>query len=401
MEEPRTSDPTGMLIPGELRRRVESTSSEARIERARSAAADAALREARQAATAAHADLDAAVASLDQRRLLDHKDQARRSYRMALSVAKGAAERQRAATDWLRRIDELNRASRGAVGQVLMLRSRCETLDQMVRDASMAANVQRVRTEAADARCIEARRHLAELDRWAADPAATVAVPVAWAGPGVVGSVGEDDDGDGLARPVDGTWDLDPTDADALAVELLLAGDATATRQLAHQMADLTGQQPSRCVLLLQILAEAIIDSAIEHGHLRFDRTHPLWAQLDVAEARTLTRTLRHQGFRYDPADGWYGQRAPQARDLATALAYSGLPSNTLRRLPTTEELATLPSSISVAPLEHLAQAAPDLDLDGVHRLVGAKATELTDLWDHWADVRALLLGPAPVAIEA
>ena len=196
-------------------------------------------------------------------------------------------------------------------------------------------------------------------------------------------------------------WELDPTDADALAVELLLAGDANATRQLAHQMADLTGQQPARCVLLLQILAETIIDSAIESEHLRFDRANPLWAQLNVNEARILTRTLRHQGFRYDPRDGWYGQRAPQARDLALALAYSGLPSASLRRLPTTEELVDLPSSITVAPLEHLAQVAPDLDLDDVHRLAGNHAAELTDLWDHWADVRALLLGPAPVAVEA
>ncbi len=184
-------------------------------------------------------------------------------------------------------------------------------------------------------------------------------------------------------------------------MELLLAGDATATRQLAHQMADLTGLQPARCVLLLQILAETVIDAAIEQGHLRFDRAHPLWAQLNIEEARTLTRTLRHQGFRYDPGEGWYGQRVPQARDLATALAYSGLQSSSLRRLPTTEELVALPASISVVPLEYLAEVAPDLDLDDVHRLAGNHAPELTDLWDHWADVRALLLGPAPVAVEA
>ena len=396
MEDPSPSDPTSALVPSELRRRVESTSAEARIERSRSVAADAALRETRQAAMAAHVELDAAVASLDQRRLVDQKDQARRSYRMALSVAKDAGERQRAAATWLRRIDELNRASRGALGQVLLLRARCETLDQMVRDAGLAANVQRVRTEAADARCTEARQQLAEVDRWAADPAATGAMPGTWAEAPAGAAVGSW----ATARPFDDAWDLDPRDANALAVELLLAGDTTATRQLAHQMADLTGQQPSRCVLLLQMLAETIIDSAIEHGHLRFDRAHPLWAQLNVAEARTLTRTLRHQGFRYDPGDGWYGHRAPQARDLAIALAYAGLPSNSLRRLPTTEELAVLPASISVAPLEYLAEVAPDLGLDDIHRLVGNHAPELTDLWDHWADVRALLLGPAPVAVE-
>ena len=54
-----------------------------------------------------------------------------------------------------------------------------------------------------------------------------------------------------------------------------------------------------------------------------------------------------------------------------------------------------------MAPLEHLAEMAPDLDLDDVHRLAGRNAPELADLWDHWADVRALLLGPAPVAVEA
>jgi hypothetical protein len=291
----------------------------------------------------------------------------------------------------LGRIDELNRASRGALGQVLLLRARCETLDQMVRDASMVSNVQRVRTEAADARCFEARQHLAELDRWAADPAATVVLPVAWAG----------ETNNGPAHPDAPTRTIVPSDTDALAVELLLAGDVNATRQLAHQMADLTGQQPSRCLLLLQVLAETIIDSAIEHGHLRFDRRHPMWAQLDVDEASALTRTLRDLGFRYDPGEGWYGQRVPQARDLVWAIAYSGLEANALRRLPTTEELADLPASISVAPLEHLAQVAPDLDLDDVHRLVGGHAAELADLWDHWADVRALLLGPAPVAVEA
>ena len=220
MEDPSPSDPTSVLEPSELRRRVESTCSEARVERERSVAADAALREARQAAMAARVELDAAVASLDQRRLMDHKDQARRNYRVALSLARDAAARQRAATDWLRRIDELNRASRGALGQVLLLRARCETLDQTVRDASMVSNVQRVRTEAADARCIEARQHLAELDRWAADPAATVVLPVAWASGSVTGA----------AYPDAPTGATDPSDADVLAVELLLAGDVNAIR---------------------------------------------------------------------------------------------------------------------------------------------------------------------------
>ena len=67
-------------------------------------------------------------------------------------------------------------------------------------------------------------------------------------------------------------------------------------------MADLTGEQPSRCLLLLQVLCEAIVGSAIEHGHLRFDRAHPLWANLSTDDARSVTKALRDLGFRYDVA---------------------------------------------------------------------------------------------------
>ncbi len=393
MEDPSPSSPTALLVPSELRHRVESTCSEARIQRARSVVADTSLREARHAATSAHASLDAALAMLDERRLAEHKDEARRSYRMALAAARDAGERQQAAAAWLRRIDDLNRSSRGALGEVLLLRARCETLDQEVRDASMESNIQRVRTEAAEAACTEARKLLAETDRWAADADPAIGMPLA--GSDHMAEAGTDDSQAGAM--VAGGADADRE----LAIELLLTGDAAATRQLARQMADLTGQQPSRCLLLLQGLAETIVHAAIDHGHLRFDRAHPLWAQLSVIEARALISALRDHGFRYDPSDGWYGQRAPQARDLAVALKYAGMDAHVLRQLSTTEDLLDLPESISVAAFEHLAEMAPDLGLHDVHRVAGRNAQELADLWDHWADVRALLLAPVPVAVEA
>jgi hypothetical protein len=393
MEDPSPSDPTATLVPSELRHRVESTCAESRIQRARSVVADTSLREARHAATAAHASLDAALAMLDERRLTEHKDQARRSYRMALTVARDAGERQQAAATWLRRIDDLNRSSRGALGQVLLLRARCEALDQAVRDASMESNIQRVRTEAAEAACTEARRLLAEHDRWASGPDAVTSAPGTWSDDTIETEI--DDASPAAITPGSGDPDR------PLAIELLLDGDATVSRQLARQMSDLTGQQPSRCLLLLQGLAEAIVQSAIDHGHLRFDSAHPLWAQLSAIEARALTSALRDLGFRYDPNDGWYGERAPQARDLALALKYAGMDAHVLRQLSTTEDLLDLPSSIAVAPFEHLAEMAPDLGLDDVHRVAGRTAPELADLWDHWADVRALLLGPAAVAVEA
>ncbi len=346
MEDPSPSDPTVMLVPSELRHRVESTCAESRIQRARSVVADTSLREARHAATDAHASLDAALAMLDERRLTEHKDQARRSYRLALSRRRGtpgSASRPPPRGCDVSTTSTGRRAARWA--QVLLLRARCEALDQAVRDASMESNIQRVRTEAAEAACTEARRRLAEHDRWAADPGAGGPAP-AGSSVGRPIETGIDDAVRSCASPPGAATRTRP-----LAIELLLDGDATVSRQLARQMADLTGQQPSRCLLLLQGLAETIVQSAIDHGHLRFDRAHPLWAQLSAIEARALTSALRDLGFRYDPNDGWYGERAPQARDLALALKYAGMDAHVLRQLSTTEDLLDLPASITVARL--------------------------------------------------
>ena len=75
--------------------------------------------------------------------------------------------------------------------------------------------------------------------------------------------------------------------------------------------------------------------AAIADDRLRFEQAHPLWAQLTPGEARELMHGLRDLGFRYDPHDGWYGDRSPQPRDLALALAFSGIEAIALRPLPT------------------------------------------------------------------
>jgi hypothetical protein len=162
-------------------------------------------------------------------------------------------------------------------------------------------------------------------------------------------------------------------------------------------MADLTGDPASRWALLFRGLAEALVGSAMEHDRLRFDAQHPLWAQLTHDEARSVVGRLRDLGFRYDPDEGWYGDRAPRPRDLAVALGYVGIEAVTMRPLPSSLDLHGLPTSISVATPEHVLEQAPGLTLDAVHRLTGRHARDLGDLWDHWADVRELLLADAPV----
>ncbi len=374
MEVPSPSGLTVRLDPSELRRRVEVMSVDARLERANQVAAEAALRDARRSAAEARECLAVAVASLDERGLAERKDLAWRIYRQALAIARDADERRAAATTWLSTVDTLNRSTRAALGQVLLWRERCQGRDVQVRDAEWRASAQRVRAEAAEDSCARARSDLADADRWLPGPASRrVGLPI-------------DIDDDETSRP----------SAFDRRVPRVLASlfdrDADTLRGLAGRMADLTGGQTSRWSLMLQAFADTLVGSAILHDRLRFDRAHPLWAQLTPGEARAVMGRLRDLGFRYDQLDGWYGDRVPQPRDLALALAYAGIEPVAMRPLPSTADLARLPASLSVATLDHLLDEAPGLALDAVHRLVGPHAHELADVWDHWADLRDLLL---------
>jgi hypothetical protein len=172
----------------------------------------------------------------------------------------------------------------------------------------------------------------------------------------------------------------------------LLDGSDT-IRDMARQLSQLTGDPASRWVLLLRTLGELIVASAIDDDRLCFDRSHPLWAQMTPDVARELMRWLRGLGFRYDPHDGWFGDRAPQPRDLAEALAFSGIEPVSVRPMPTAADLEQLPQSIGVAALEYLAEYAPGLELEHMRHIAGIQSPGLAEIWDHWADVRALLRG--------
>ncbi|MFN8519334.1 MAG: hypothetical protein U0667_08085 [Chloroflexota bacterium] len=362
MEAHHPSD-TAALVPVEIRRHVVVSSSDARLEWARLATADAALREARRAAAEARAHQRSAVESLDQRGLLDRKEAARKEYRTALAAARGAEERRVAAATWLAAVDQLNRTTRVALGQVLLWKARLEALERQVTDAEWRAAAQRVRAESAEEATSEARRRVLDADRSA------------------------DATNPGVRAVRVGRVDM------PMLRGLLDGGDAI--RDMARQLAGLTGGAASRWVLLLRTLGELIVASAIADDRLRFDRTNPLWAQMAPDLAREVMRWLRGLGFRYDPHDGWYGDRAPQPRDLAEALAFAGIEPVSLRPMPTAADLERLPESIGVAAVEYLAEHAPSLELDSIRRLAGIQAPALADVWDHWADVRALLAGEA------
>lgn len=353
------------LFPVERWRPADTPSPDARHEWARLATADAALREARRAAAEARAHQQAAVQQLDQRGLVERKEAARREYRAALAAARGPIERRAAATRWLATVDQLNRSTRIALGQALLWKARLEVLERQVSDAEWRAAAQRVRAEAAEESAAEARQRFVDADR--------------------------------SSQPTDATANAVRVGRVDMPVLRGLLDGSDVIRDMACHLASLTGDPASRWVLLLRTLGELIVASAIADDRLRFDRTHPLWAQLAPDLAREVMRWLRGLGFRYDPHDGWFGDRSPQPRDLAEALAFAGVEPVSIRPMPTRADLERLPQSIGVAAVEYLAEHAPALELHQIRQLAGVQAPALADVWDHWSDIRALLRGDVPL----
>jgi hypothetical protein len=342
------------------------------------------LRAVRNELHAARLAQEEARAAADGRQIERRKRQAREAYRRALAAATDPTDRQKAAATWLHEIDLINRASRAAMGSLVECQARAIALEQQADSAQRAFDARRTRSEAADAACADASSDTAEAEQPEPRPTAAESVPVLGAGTRRTGRPAH-------AIPDQTSAARRPTPA-PLRIEALLAGDHDTIRELARAMAEVTGSVPSRYLLLLKELVDVIVWSAADAGMLVFDHGHPFWAQFSPAESREITGILGDLGFRFDPHDGWYGQRVPALSDLALALVYAGFDVRGLRRLPVGAELRRLPESVTISSLEYLGSAAPDLDVDQITRLLGPRADRLGDLWDDWAQLRPMLL---------
>ncbi len=78
--------------------------------------------------------------------------------------------------------------------------------------------------------------------------------------------------------------------------------------------------------------------------------------------------------------------------ELAMALAHAGYVARGVRGLPAGDAVETLFEGARVAPSELLARRAPSLSLDPVFALMGDRADRLSDLGDHWGQLRPQLL---------
>lgn len=330
----------------------------------------------RDLVTAQH-QLSAASEAADPKQRTAEKAAARDAYLLSQQLAQTDAERREATGTWARAVDRINRSGRAAARAVSKVKAQIARIEEDLRGAERAEQAARIRAEAAEAACLDARVRLAACEEMlaAGGPVGPVTAfdPHAATGGHAV-MLGEAPHGEPLV------------------IEAMVGGDRRVLDEAALAIAEHAASSPAEVRLQLQELVDAIISAASSQGFLVFDQRHPLWAHLSFEEARDVIAALARLGFQSEPAEGWHAGRAPAPADLSMALAYAGLDARNMRDLPSAQDLRELPRSIGVDARAFLATLAPDLAIDHVVLILDRRAARLEPLWNAWGQVRPILL---------
>jgi hypothetical protein len=313
----------------------------------------------------------------NRRRLADEKTATQADYRAAIKRATDRAGFEVAAATWLRRTDELNRRAREAQGRADTLSERVAELERSLVSLELASDGARIAAETAQAACMDARRTLAVCEEQAARSSDSApAVETEFDG----GSVAPDAEDEAGA---------------ADAARTLMGGDRQALLGVALRLAEETGAEAGRVQLLLLELREQITARALEDFALAFPDDHPFWSQFANEEGRNIAASLASLGYRFDGGGEWADGRVPSARDLSLALSYCGYDPRGLRRPAGQAAIDALWQGTKVRGESYLLALAPDLALEQLVALLGARATRLGELWDIWGRLRPLLIRAA------
>jgi len=335
------------------------------------------VRELKRDLVAAQHALTAAAEAADPARRAAEKAAARDVYDQSRHLAETDDEQAEATAAWARTLDRVNRAGRSAERAVSKAKAEISGLEAALHEAERGEQTARIRAEAAEAACLDARVGLAACEEEAQTlehpGQASVFDPHAATG----GHAVEVSEG-GIGEP--------------LVIESMISGDSRALELAAEQVVDHTGLSQAEVQLQLQELVDAIVSAASTDGFLVFDDSHPFWAHLSFEEARDVVAALARLGFRFEPTEGWHAGRAPTPADLSMALAYAGLDARNMRDLPSSDDLRVLPQSIGVDARAFLAAQAPDLAVDHLARVLGRRADQLEALWNEWGQIRPILL---------
>jgi hypothetical protein len=194
-----------------------------------------------------------------------------------------------------------------------------------------------------------------------------------------------------LAGVADGGTDDRDGVVELSAIVRVLRGDRPARERLVASLAAGDAEAGHQWQLRIAGLVDAITARAIEDGYLDLPDTG-FWGAFAHHERREIVGALSALGFRFDGLGGFSDGRVPAQRDLSLAVGYAGLDRMRIRAWPREEELAGLYAEASAAADEWLASEAGDLSLGSMVDALGARATELADVWNAWGRVRPALL---------
>jgi hypothetical protein len=196
----------------------------------------------------------------------------------------------------------------------------------------------------------------------------------------------------------DGSRDAEADEASAIdetpAVIRILRGDHRALLRTVEVLAGTDEAMRRPWQAAITELAEAVVRRAIDRGILDFPVGNAFWDSFTTSQCRAIASALAATGFRFDGMDAWADERIPAYRDLADAVAASGLEPRRIRAWPTQDEIGALYSEVTVAADEYLADHSPELDLIEVQELAGRSTPTLGLLWDHWDLAQAVLRAP-------
>jgi hypothetical protein len=377
---------------GALRTLVDERCAVATSARQHAQSASDTLREAQRAYDAMRERVERAQAQADPRAVAAAKEALHGAFRAASAAAAGAEATERAAREWLDRINELNaqtrEATRLAESGLVELRSSLPRLERLTVEADAA----RITAESAELACHEAREALAACE----EPSAEAAIAAASAASATSGEP---------AWPLAATWPPNVAQVDQPGDEAavdqhaglpviirILDGDLDARDRLVASLAEDDPTAARQWQIRLAGLTDAIGARAIEDGFLDLPDLDPFWGLFSVNERREIVGALSALGFRFDGLGGFADERVPATRDLSLAVGYAGLDRMRIRAWPRETELSTLYSRASVAAGEWLAHEAGDLSLGVMVDALGARASDLADLWNAWGRLRPALL---------
>ena len=351
------------------------------VARARAEAAADALRTAQRTYDGHEAAALSASWRADPRAVHEAKDGAQGGFRAAVAAAKTPEQLEAAARDWLTEINRINTEAREATVVAAREHAAATAIGNTLERLGLEADAARIGAETADAVCLAARVALADCDQQAEiDPESFLITPLATAQSGMPRL--DDDETLGLALEAGG----------APRIFRLLRGDRTAMTSLVAALAGGDVEARRSWQLQLTSLVEAIVADAIEASALEFPDGHAFWSVFTRAQDRDIAAALSSLGYRFDGLGSWTDGRHPSQRNLSLALGYAGLDPKRVRHWPTEDDIAGLFDDVTVAADEYLATIAGDLTLAEMVTMLGRRADGLAEIWNHWGQLRPLLL---------